>query len=96
MDTEGAVEKYRYLKPKLSNLEKTYDDLPKDIRPQIPIKFDEIMRISAKNKPEDVEEVKKCLRHLLDFYAEKQEDVDNSDLYNEFSKQVAEKGPILI
>lgn len=97
MDAEGAPEKYRNLKPSLFELEKSFNALPEDMRPEVPIKFDEIMRISAKNAPEDVERVKERLRHLLDCYAEQeQEDNDSADMYNKMSGLVAERGPKLI
>lgn len=97
LDSEGGREKYRDLKPSLINLEKTFVNLPEEMRPQIPIKFDEIMGISAKTEPHDVEKVKDCLRHLLDYYAEKeQESTENPNMYNQMSNLVAEKGPKLI
>lgn len=97
MDSEGAAEKYRNLKPGLFELEKTFNALPEDMRPELPIKFDEIMRISAKNAPEDVERVKERLRHLLDCYAEQElENDDNAEMYNKMSDLVAERGPKLI
>lgn len=97
MDSEGAAEKYRDLKPNLVDLEKTFNSLADDIRPEMPIKFDEILRISAKTEPGDVEIVKERLRRLLDCYAEQeQENVDNSDIYNKMSDLVRERGPKLI
>lgn len=96
MDSEGASEKYRDLKPRLVNLEKTYDNLSDEIRPEIPIKFDEIMGISAKTEPKDIEKVKERLRNLLDYYAQQESAIDNSNMYTKISDSLTERGPKLI
>lgn len=71
-----------------------YDE---NLRPNIPIKFDEIMAISAKNRGTDIENLKLRLRHLLDFYAEVSESEDvSTTIYDKMSRSVAEKGPKVI
>lgn len=68
------------------------------MRPEQPIKFDEVMAISAKNKGEDIEILKERLRLLLDCYAEqaKESNDENADLYSKLTASVAERGPKVI
>lgn len=76
--------------------------LPKyeeELRPEIPLKFSEIMAISAKHRTSDIEILKNKLRHLLDVYSETS-DTDDSDvdakLYKSARQAVEERGPKLI
>lgn len=69
------------------------------MRPQVPIKFDDILAMSAKNEPESVEIVKKRIRDLLDCYAElneKPENAVNASMYTKMTDLVAERGPKVI
>ncbi|KAI7815086.1 GTP-binding protein, partial [Rhyzopertha dominica] len=97
IDTEGAVEKYKEIKDCLHNLSGVLSNFTEEIRPTLPLKFDEVMAISAKHRGNDIELLKEKLRKLLDSYAELngEDKVDMDNLYNNLRESVREKGPNL-
>lgn len=68
---------------------------PDEIRPSKAIKFDSILKISAKNEPADVEHVKTIVREILDVNDELHNTIDQKSL-NDLREKLREHGPILI
>lgn len=67
------------------------------MRPEVALKFDDIMAISAKNRSTDIETLKNRLRDILDYYAETEDTQnDNAELYSKMRGAVAERGPKLV
>jgi len=68
---------------------------PDEIKPSKAIKFDKILKISAKDQPDDVEQVKSTVRQLLDINEELNNNIENKSLKN-IKEQLRERGPVLI
>lgn len=68
---------------------------PQEIKPFKTIKFDKILQISAKNQPNDIKQVKKIVRNLLDINEELSNDVQCRPL-KDLKEQLRERGPVLI
>jgi len=68
---------------------------PDEIKPSKAIKFDKILRISAKDQPDDVQLVKSTVRELLDINEELNNNVEYKSLKN-IKEQLRERGPVLI
>ncbi|CAH1993901.1 unnamed protein product [Acanthoscelides obtectus] len=99
MDTEGSIQRFEEVKDKLKNLKESFKDYPSEIRPENILKFCDIIPVSAKERPADVEYVKNRLRNLLDVLAEleQQEQLKaNSGLYQEIRQKISEKQPIRV
>ncbi|KAF0764543.1 GTP-binding protein 10 [Aphis craccivora] len=95
MDTEGAKEKYLEIKNQLENLDDAILSYPDEIKPSKAIKFDKILKISAKDQPDDVQRVKLTVRELLDV----NEELNNNEEYKSLKsikEQLRERGPVLI
>ncbi|XP_050533736.1 GTP-binding protein 10 homolog [Daktulosphaira vitifoliae] len=95
MDTEGAKEKYLEIQEKIENLNDAIYLYPEDVRPKKAIKFDEILPISAKNEPGDIEYVKTIIRDILDIKEEINNVTDNKSL-NKLKDSLRERGPVLV
>lgn len=68
---------------------------PDEIKPSKAIKFDKILKISAKDQPDDVQRVKLTVRELLDV----NEELNNNEEYKSLKsikEQLRERGPVLI
>nr|CAH7768205.1 unnamed protein product [Callosobruchus chinensis] len=99
MDTEGSNTSLTEVKEKLKNLKDSFKDYPSEIRPENTLKFCDIIAVSAKERPEDVEYVKNRLRNVLDVLAdlEQQEKLkENSEMYHNIRQKMKEKQPILV
>ncbi|KAJ3655354.1 hypothetical protein Zmor_014488 [Zophobas morio] len=99
MDTQSSEEKYKDIKDALHNLKDVAEKYPEDRRPQIPLKFSEIIAISAKESTDDVKLVKQRLRRVLDVMTQtenSQQDSDIYDMYNNLKTNVNENGPRLV
>ncbi|XP_019873109.1 GTP-binding protein 10 homolog [Aethina tumida] len=96
MDSENAQEKYNEIKDNIVNFRdfiKNYSDV--DMKPKIPIKFCDIMPISAKESSSDILKVKQRLRNLLDVMADlENENEDNT--YPDIKNALKEKTPVLV
>lgn len=53
------------------------------------------MQISAREKPDDVKQVKKVVRDLLDINEELLSDVEHTSL-DDLKQQLRERGPVLV
>ncbi|CAH0556661.1 unnamed protein product [Brassicogethes aeneus] len=98
MDSEGAKEKFIEVKDKIRNFSDFVKDYSnEEMRPENPIKFCDIMCISAKESSSDVAMVKEKLRHLLDVFAELEEsENDSKNMYDDLKKNMQVKGPVLV
>lgn len=68
---------------------------PDEIRPSKAIKFDNILKISAKNEPADVERIKTIVREMLDINEELNNTIEQKSL-DELKTKLKEHGPIFI
>lgn len=68
---------------------------PDEIKPLKTIKFDKILKISAKTQPDDVKRVKHVLRELLDVNEELNNVIEHKPLKN-LKEQLRERGPVLV
>lgn len=59
------------------------------------IKFDKILKISAKTQPDDVKLVKAMIREVLDVNEELQNNIEHKSL-DSLKEQIKERGPVLI
>lgn len=59
------------------------------------VKFDKILKISAKDQPDDVKRVKSMVRELLDINEELNNNIEYKSLKN-IKEQLRERGPVLI
>lgn len=66
-----------------------------EIKPSKAIKFDKILKISAKDQPYDVQRVKSMVRELLDINEELNNNIEYKSLKN-IKEQLMERGPVLI
>lgn len=66
-----------------------------EIKPSRAIKFDKILKISAKDQPDDVQRVKSTVRELLDVNEELNNNIEYKSLKN-IKEQLRERGPVLI
>ncbi|XP_002737247.1 GTP-binding protein 10-like [Saccoglossus kowalevskii] len=85
LDTEESQEK---LQPLLEKLQQCgdYSDLPQDIAPSMPIKFKEILQISAKEST-GLEPLKTRIRELLDKEADEERENDRQELLQSKAKE---------
>lgn len=95
MDTEGAEEKYLEIKNQLEHLDDAIISYPDEIKPSRTIQFDKILKISAKNQPDDVQRVKSTVRELLDINEELNNNIEYKSLKS-IKQQLREYGPVLI
>ncbi|CAG9864007.1 unnamed protein product [Phyllotreta striolata] len=93
MDTEGALDKYNAVKGQLKNLQSILSDFPEEVRPETPVKFYEIIPMSARDSLENVDYLKQRLRDMLDVIAEQQKE---NEPEIEDLKHLKEKGPVKI
>ncbi|KAG5891073.1 hypothetical protein JTB14_005709 [Gonioctena quinquepunctata] len=99
MDSEGALGKFQEIKDHLKDPTEFFNGYPDELRPTRHLKFCDIIPISAKEHPEDVEHVKQRLRNLLDVLAqlqEKNETDESENVYNRAKNVLLERGPALI
>ncbi|XP_050514321.1 GTP-binding protein 10 [Diabrotica virgifera virgifera] len=99
MDTEGAVEKFQEIKEQLKHLEGFFSNYPDNMRPANNLKFSQIIPVSAKENPEDIDYVKERLRKMLDVIAEKEEKDEggkSEDDVDNIRATLKEKGPALM
>ncbi|XP_056648289.1 GTP-binding protein 10 [Diorhabda sublineata] len=95
MDTDGALSKFQEIKEQLKNLESVFANYPDDIRPLNCMKFFDVIPVSAKENPDDVNYVKHRVRKMLDVIAELNENKSSHEtdgVENDFK----EKAPVLI
>lgn len=71
------------------------DEYPEDFRPKHPLKFYDIVPISAKESSNDIQSVKIKLRKLLDVLHEMNNDETQSEI-DEIELSLKEKGPSLL
>lgn len=72
-------------------------EYPHEMRPERPIKFSEIMAISAKERADDIDQVKVALRHILDVADElEQKENDSAEILHQLKESMHEKGPRLV
>lgn len=96
MDVEGADEIYKSTINNLKNLGDAFSKYSPELKPERPLKFEEILPISAKSG-EDSDLVKNTLRKIIDITAEMQrKEEENSGLLSEMQEQVRERGPRLV
>ncbi|VVC30267.1 Hypothetical protein CINCED_3A020833 [Cinara cedri] len=96
MDTEGAKEKYLEIKDQLENLDDAISSYPDEIKSSKAIKFDKILKISAKNEPDDIKRVKTVIRELLDVNEELNNNIENNISLQNLKDQLKERGPVLV
>lgn len=85
--------KWHFLLYSFLDFIKNYSDV--DMKPKIPIKFCDIMPISAKESSSDILKVKQRLRNLLDVMADlENENEDNT--YPDIKNALKEKTPVLV
>ncbi|XP_022902264.2 GTP-binding protein 10 homolog [Onthophagus taurus] len=95
MDVEGANEKYLEVKKKINHLSDYFGEYPIEIRPEIPLKFQQILAISAQTNKEDIEVLKNKLRTLLDVCYQDNK-VDEFKTLKDTIELQKEKGPRLV
>lgn len=71
------------------------EEYPEDFRPKHPLKFYDIVPISAKESANDIENVKIKLRKLLDVLHEMHNEGTQSEI-EEFEISLKERGPSLL
>lgn len=95
MDLEGADDTFNKVKESLQNIDRVINTVPKAVRPENVIKFEDIVGISALNNNKSIEELKQLLRKRLDEFGEE----NNPDILKpeQFSKRtraaIKERGP---
>lgn len=68
---------------------------PDEIKPTKTIKFDKILKISARDQPDDITYVKTIVREVLDVNEELNNDVEHKPL-EDIKEKLRERGPVLI
>lgn len=99
MDTDGAKEKYEEVKHQLDNLKSELNNYDEKFRPNNLLKICDIVPISAKDSPDDINQVKTKLRVLLDVMADletKKSEEENTSLFHNIKESQREKGPSLV
>ncbi|CAG9814062.1 unnamed protein product, partial [Phaedon cochleariae] len=98
MDSEGSLERFQEIRDHLKNLPEFFKQYPEEMRPNKTLNFCDIIPISAKEHPDDVEHVKQKLRKLLDVLAEleKEEEDQSTEIIENVRKSLKEKGPVLV
>lgn len=71
-------------------------EYPDELRPSKPLKLYDIVPISAKESPKDIESVKLKLRHLLDVLHEMEIAETGSEIDEDFKHSFKQKGPVLV
>lgn len=72
------------------------EEYPEDFRPKHPLKFHDIIPISAKESSNDIEKIKFKLRKLLDVLHEMQNDETRREIDEEFELPLKEQGPSIL
>ncbi|XP_073944498.1 GTP-binding protein 10 homolog [Choristoneura fumiferana] len=95
MDLEGAQDIFEEVKHSLKNIEKAMDSIPKEIRPEKGIVFEDVVGISALKNDDSIQDLKFLLRKRLDEYAEENNPdiVDARDIFKRNRAVLTEKGP---
>lgn len=68
---------------------------PDEIQPSRAIKFDKILKISAKTQPDDVKRVKTTIREILDVNEELNSEIEYESL-KILKNKIRERGPVLV
>ncbi|XP_059061244.1 GTP-binding protein 10 homolog [Achroia grisella] len=76
MDLEGATDTLEEVKESLANIERIMDSIPKELRPDKIVSFENIIGISALTNNDSIQELKMILRKCLDDFA----DENNPDI----------------
>lgn len=65
------------------------------MQPSRAMKFDKILKISAKTQPDDVKRVKTIIREILDVNEELNNNIEYKSLKN-LKDKLRERGPVLV
>ncbi|XP_063988911.1 GTP-binding protein 10 homolog [Diachasmimorpha longicaudata] len=102
MDTPDAEKKFKEIEPALYDLQSAFDRVSEEIRPEVPLQFNEILTVSlGLEKQEEIEFVKERIRVNLDKQAEeelkKNEELPGEiDVYEKIKKESRRHLPITI
>ncbi|XP_015114743.1 GTP-binding protein 10 homolog isoform X2 [Diachasma alloeum] len=73
MDTPEADKKFKEIEPALNDLQTAFDNVSDELRPEVPLQFNEILTVSlGLGKDEEIELVKERIRVNLDKQAEEE------------------------
>lgn len=72
-----------------------FQDYPEELRPETPLKFQQILPISAQKRGDDVEELKEKLRIMLDLFYQESE-VDEIAAVRDAKRSQKERAPRLV
>ncbi|KAK9746853.1 50S ribosome-binding GTPase [Popillia japonica] len=95
MDTDNAWKKIDSIKHQINNISDTFDAYPENLRPDKPLKFYDILPISAKEGGEAIQGLKDKLRKMLDILFDQQTE-DNAKLLETIQDLQKERGPMLV
>lgn len=105
MDTPDADKKFKEIESSLHDLPSILDKMPEEMRPDVPLRFNEILTVSLKsNNPDEINKIKERIRANLDKQAEelfeKQQGTTmtkiETDLYEKIQRQNTRVAPTLV